>query len=140
LAGLLVMETLGAFPHYLAAFNPLWVKRSEARFHLLDSNLDWGQDLIHLKKFMDRRGLTKITLAYFGHVDPKIYGINYELAGATPTEAPVAVSANLVMGLPYLLTYVDPPVWVRPETFAWLWDRRPEAQVGYSILVYNLPK
>jgi len=140
LTGFFVLESLGAFPHYLAAFNPLWVKRSEARFHLLDSNLDWGQDLVHLKKFMDRRGLSQVALAYFGHADPKIYGINYELAGETPTDEPVAVSANLVMGLPYLLTYVNPPVWVAPETFAWLRDRRPEAQVGYSILVYNLPK
>ena len=51
----------------------------------------------------------------------------------------MAASANLVMGLPYLLTNPERPVWITPQTLAWLGDRRPEAQVGYSILVYNLP-
>ncbi|MBW1708374.1 MAG: glycosyltransferase family 39 protein, partial [Deltaproteobacteria bacterium] len=138
LIGLFLADSLMAFPHYLAYFNPVFTSRSKARFHLIDSNLDWGQDLKHLKTFMDRQGLDKITLAYFGHADPKIYGIDFDMASNIPAEAPLAASVNLVMGLPYPATYVDPPVWITPETLAWLRDRKPDAQVGYSILIYNL--
>ncbi|MBW2086761.1 MAG: glycosyltransferase family 39 protein, partial [Deltaproteobacteria bacterium] len=135
LIGLFLVDSLLAFPHYLAYFNPVFTSRGKARFHLLDSNLDWGQDLKYLKTFMDEQGLKKIKLAYFGHADPKLYGINFEIAADEPTDAPLAVSANLVMGLPYPLTYVDPAVWIQPQTFAWLRDRQPDAQVGYSILI-----
>jgi len=34
--------------------------------HLLDSNYDWGQDVIRLKKFLDERGIARIYLQYFG--------------------------------------------------------------------------
>ncbi|MBU2551371.1 MAG: glycosyltransferase family 39 protein [Proteobacteria bacterium] len=132
-----LIESLWVFPNYLAYFNPLYVKPSQARFHLLDSNLDWGQDLKRLKTYMDRRGIDRITLAYFGHADPALYGIDYRPAGAGPVDGPLAVSANLVMGLPYLLTYLDPPVWIAPDTFAWLRDRTPSARVGGSILIYD---
>ncbi len=140
LIGFLLADSLLAFPHYLAYFNPVFTSRTRARFHLIDSNLDWGQDLKNLKRFMERHGLKKIKLAYFGHADPRIYGINFAMASNKPTDAPLAVSASLVMGLPYLMTYVNPPVWIRPDTFNWLRDRRPDAQVGYSILIYNLNK
>lgn len=139
LAGVFVLEGIWAYPHYLAYFNPVFVPRSEARFHLLDSNLDWGQDLKHLKAYLDRRGLRKISLAYFGHADPKIYGIEYDLAAETPTSGTVAVSANLLMGLPYPLTYPDQPIWITPQTFDWLRGREPIDQVGYSILIFDLP-
>ncbi len=51
---------------------------------LLDSNLDWGQGLKRLKRHMDQEGIGKIGLAYFGHVDPALYGIHWELPHPPP--------------------------------------------------------
>ena len=39
---------------------------------LLDSNLDWGQDLITLRDYMRRGNIDHVDLAYFGRVDPQI--------------------------------------------------------------------
>ena len=45
--------------------------------YLLDSNLDWGQDLARLGRWMERNGVEEIDLAYFGTADPEAYGIRY---------------------------------------------------------------
>jgi hypothetical protein len=43
----------------------------------VDSNIDWGQDLIRLKDWMAAHGVDEIDLAYFGTADPRAYGIRF---------------------------------------------------------------
>ena len=45
--------------------------------YLVDSYLDWGQDLPGLKEYMDEQRLQSINLGYFGSGDPAHYGITY---------------------------------------------------------------
>jgi hypothetical protein len=77
--GWAALEAWGIRPHYLAYFNALAGGPSRAYHHLVDSSLDWGQDLPGLKKWLDERELQRkdlpVYLAYFGSVDPKYYGI-----------------------------------------------------------------
>ena len=44
---------------------------------LVDSNLDWGQDLPALRAKMDELGIETVNLAYFGKGVPEAYGIRY---------------------------------------------------------------
>jgi hypothetical protein len=76
-------ESLRARPHYLAYFNPLVGGSENGWRHLVDSSLDWGQDLPGLKVWLDReaRG-QKVFLSYFGTGDPRYEGI---VATALPT-------------------------------------------------------
>ena len=73
-----VAESARGYPHYLAYFNPL-VPRETAYRRLVDSNLDWGQDLPGLKQWLDQHaGESKeqpLYLAYFGTGSPEYYGI-----------------------------------------------------------------
>jgi hypothetical protein len=105
--------------------------------HLLDSNLDWGQDLKQLKTYMDKKGLKKVDLAYFGHVDPAVYAISYRPVNEHERSGVVAVSANYLYGLPYLITYETPPKSIPPGAFTWLSHRTPDDHVGYSILIFS---
>jgi hypothetical protein len=74
---LLLAELLTAFPYPLVFFNQLAGGTSQGRWILADSNLDWGQGLISLKKMQDLQpDLKDLTLFYFGDIDPAIYGIN----------------------------------------------------------------
>jgi hypothetical protein len=76
---------------------------------LLDSNLDWGQDLPRLARWMRAHGVASVQLAYMGADDPARYGIAREdlpgqhLYPAPPARRPlsgtVAVSPNLLFGL-----------------------------------------
>jgi hypothetical protein len=140
----LVVTALATWPDYLAYFNPACGGPSKGHKYLLDSNLDWGQDLIALRRYMDREGIDVIDLAYFGRVDPKVYGIRYRNFRAGPEEKGpdatparyVAISANLLWGRLYLVNGGD----------HWLTDRnayadfrlaRPKAVLGHTIYVYD---
>ncbi len=71
-------ETTRGYPHYLAYFNPL-LRRETAYRHLVDSNLDWGQDLPGLKQWLadhaEEATKQPVYLAYFGTGSPDYYGI-----------------------------------------------------------------
>lgn len=78
IAGLIVVllvETAAWFPNYLAYFNGL-VTPSSAYRHLVDSSLDWGQDLPAAKRYVDRLPRdTPVYLAFFGVGSPLHHGI-----------------------------------------------------------------
>jgi tetratricopeptide (TPR) repeat protein len=74
---LLTVETVWAWPNYLAFFNTA-CGGARGGIHLLaDSNLDWGQDLPLLAKWQRAHPEQKLHLAYFGLVDPATYGIQF---------------------------------------------------------------
>ena len=64
-------------PGYLSYF-PIFVNPATSYKLLSDSNLDWGQGLIALRKYQEQHPAETIHLAYFGEVDPALYGIRYE--------------------------------------------------------------
>ncbi len=73
-------------PHHLAYFNELAGGPAHGHAILIDSNIDWGQDLYELAEWLKqhRPGQT-VRLAYFGNVDPAILdelglGFRYVLA------------------------------------------------------------
>jgi 4-amino-4-deoxy-L-arabinose transferase-like glycosyltransferase len=81
LAGLLLwqaFESVSIYPDYLAYFNQLAGGPQNGYLHLVDSNLDWGQDLKGLKKYMEEGDIEKVKLSYFGTAMPEQYGIAYE--------------------------------------------------------------
>jgi hypothetical protein len=74
-----VAESARSYPHDLAYFNQV-VGRREAYKHLIDSNLDWGQDLPSLSRWLDAHnppgpGRRTVYLAYFGSGSASYYGI-----------------------------------------------------------------
>jgi len=103
LAGFYMIPAISIFPNYLSYFNLAAGGPKEGYKWLIDSNLDWGQDLPALKEYMEDQGIKKIKLGYFGRVDPEIYGIDYELAGTEPGQGVYAISINYLVGRPYYL-------------------------------------
>jgi len=133
-----IISNLLIYPDYLAYFNLASGGPKNGRKILIDSNLDWGQDLISLKKYMDRNGLEHLCLAYFGRVDPRVYGIDYELPFKGGSCDQVAVSATLLVGFPYFLVNNDSVILIDPGQFDWLKNEQPKASIGYSILLFDL--
>jgi hypothetical protein len=73
---LLAAEVLWRFPDYLAYFNVIAGGPAQGYRHLVDSSLDWGQDLPGVKRYIDDHHLTGPTyLSYFGPMDPNYYHI-----------------------------------------------------------------
>jgi hypothetical protein len=137
-----VVSSAGIYPHYLAYFNELVGGPANGHRILTDSNLDWGQDLKGLKRWMDRHGVKRIYLAYFGTADPAYYGIEAVYLPGTfiPAARPqkknpakpeyVAISATHLAGV-----YLREP---ERKFYNILKGREPVATIGYSIFVYRL--
>jgi hypothetical protein len=76
-------ESFHVRPHYLAYFNQIVGGPQNGWRHLVDSSLDWGQDLPGLKRWLDANARhERIFLSYFGTGDPVYEGIT---ATALPT-------------------------------------------------------
>jgi hypothetical protein len=72
---IVVIESVAWFPNYLAYFNGL-VRPSQAYRHLVDSSLDWGQDLPAAKRYIATHPATPpCFLVYFGVDSPRRHGI-----------------------------------------------------------------
>lgn len=71
------VESFAVRPHYLAYFNQIAGGPSAGYRHLVDSSLDWGQDLPSLGDWLQRNttAFDNIYLGYFGSIDPTLYGI-----------------------------------------------------------------
>jgi hypothetical protein len=110
LAGCLLSFAL-ATPRYLSYFNFIAGGARGGWRYLVDSNIDWGQDLPALKKWTDAHGGTSVDLAYFGTADPKAYGIPHrkvvrvhDFEPGEPSVRPgsgdlLAVSVTLLQGV-----------------------------------------
>lgn len=127
------VESLSVYPNYLAYFNSLAGGPRNGYRRMVDSSLDWGQDLPGLKRWLDARGLNEpsgapVYLSYFGMGDPGYEGIrvrrmvSYPDAWRKKTNEPLrggvyCVSATLVQSvynnfwgpwaLPYEQTYQE---------------------------------
>lgn len=70
------VESFRIRPHYLAFFNPLAGGPENGWRHLVDSSLDWGQDLPGLQRWLTTHAAgERVHLAYFGTADPAYEGI-----------------------------------------------------------------
>ena len=133
--------TLLQHPHHLAYFNEIAGGSRNGWRLLVDSNLDWGQDLKRLAEWTRANHVGKLKLSYFGSADPAYYGIDSEaLPGYTSPHAAritreiepgdtVAVSATNLQGV-----YLDPEDRPLMEKLRGL---TPVARIGYSIFVYR---
>ncbi len=134
------LASLRHHPHHLPYFSEYAGGPVGGRNHLLDSNLDWGQDLHLVKRFMDEQRLDKIGLAYFGTLPPEVLGIRYSVPPSwQPQLGWYAVSVNFVMGRPHLVREPDGTSrGVDLNEFGYFRDLKPVARLGYSIDVYEV--
>ncbi len=124
-------------PHYLAYFNALSGGPNAGVRYMVDSNLDWGQDLGGLAGYLAQRGNPVVRLAYFGAERPERYGIRAKpLRGCKPVSGTLAVSASVYAGAYAAGNALKPPI---PGCFDWLRAHEPVARIGYSIFVYEIP-
>jgi len=72
-----VVSSLRVFPVYLSYANELWGGPANTYRYLTDSNVDWGQQLQAIKKYLDSRHVQNCWFAYLADVvaNPRYYGI-----------------------------------------------------------------
>jgi hypothetical protein len=129
----LIIDVFSYYPQYIAYFNNL-VPRDQRYKYLVDSSLDWGQDLLRLKDYVDENHIDSIKIDYFGGSIPEYYIPQTEdwHSSYGPTTGWLAVSA----------TYYQSSKLYGPKEgkwdYSWLDKYKPTAEIGGSILVFHI--
>ena len=133
---LLSAESLAAYPDYLSFFNAASGGTWQGPHYLLDSNIDWGQDLKKLKIYMDTHPAPRYCLEYFGNADPAYYGIlNPGYIGRTNQPEELR-SMDCMAAISVTLLY---DLYEAPGSFTWLRARKPVYRVG-GIWIFDARK
>ena len=122
----LAISGLLAHPDYLSYFNELAGRHPERI--VVDSDLDWGQDLPRLREAIAQRGVDHLWLAYFGTTDLAAYPLGAPvraLPPRMPVKGWVAVSRTLLAG-------------AYGTDYSWLQSMKPTAEIGRSMLLYRI--
>lgn len=161
-AGLLlawsISSSLWYAPHWMSYFNEIAGGPMGGPAHLIDAQVDWGQDLLYLKKWLDSdSGARPLGLVYFGPINPSIAGIEFSIppkgaalrdseSNAQVAKIPAelkpgwyAVSVNFLYGYPHrVYSPQDVPEWVSKPSYSYFRHFEPMATSGYSIYIYHL--
>lgn len=127
-------EAANIHPDHLTFFNTLAGGPQAGPRYLLDSNLDWGQDLKKLKVFMDDNHLRSLCLDYFGYATPSYYGIKDEYLPKTWDKDEME-RMDCIGAISVTLLY---DLYIRKGSYEWLRRRVPLGTVGNSIYLYDL--
>jgi len=108
----LIASNAFVYPQYLCYFNEFVGGPSNGYRCLVDSSLDWGQDLIRLADYQRRHPGEEMQLAYFGSVDPRCYGIRCSaLSNSFDMGEPGPLGPGVyVLSVTQLLGVYDPQV------------------------------
>ena len=139
LLGWFVLGGVQLAPRYLQYFNELAGGADNGHNWLIDSNMDWGQDLVRLSEYMHENNLKKVSLAYFGRVDPRVYGIEFQPLVEGMSHGPAVVSASFLVGRPYWVWFGPGDLqWAPGGYYSWV-GKFPEIDRVGSMFVFNLP-
>jgi 4-amino-4-deoxy-L-arabinose transferase-like glycosyltransferase len=128
---LAVTESLAIYPHYLAFFNFASGGPENGPKYLLDSNIDWGQDLMKLGRWESANHLPTICIAFFGNGDLQRYltkarGLPETYEEQRDVDCVVAVSATPLYGL-----------YMPHDEYRYWREQKPFTRIGYSIYIYD---
>jgi len=130
LVGWQVSASVLAHPDYLSWFNGLAGERPENI--VIDSDLDWGQDLKRLAAVIREEGIKEIHVAYHGSASPdKLLPTKVlDLPVGVPVVGWIAVSQMVLKTGGYIAPY---------DGYRWLSNHIPVRVIGSSILLFHIP-
>ncbi len=125
-----IVSSVRIYPHYLEYFNELVGGPKNGYKYLVDSNLDWGQDLKLLLRHLKENDMEPVRIVYFGPPGLLEYYGHPNAAGdcSKIDEGYLAISATFLHSL-----------YLSPGCYDWLKKYQPIDRVGYSIFIYRFP-
>jgi len=124
-----VGDVLRYAPDYLSYFTP-FVRPTSSYKLLSDSNVDWGEGLVALRQYQQAHPTEPIHLAYFGNVDPAVYGIR-----AIPLMPGERASGTVVISATYLSGQTLPD----PNAYHWVLQYPTKLILNHSLHVFDVP-
>ncbi|HUD71270.1 MAG TPA: hypothetical protein VMQ62_04845, partial [Dongiaceae bacterium] len=140
-AGLVALGTIRNHPDHLAYFNRFAGGPEGGYRYLVDSNLDWGQDLKGLAAWLAAHPGPRPKISYFGAADPAYYGIDADFLPSEMRPMPERVVGTVRRGDRLAISVTNLQALYLPDDarplMTILRTRRPVAAIGHSIFVYD---
>ncbi|MFO1094656.1 MAG: hypothetical protein U0992_15320, partial [Planctomycetaceae bacterium] len=130
-------SSLHYWPHSLSYFNELAGGPRHGHDHLIDANIDWGQDLFYLRDWIAAHPEARpLTVTYEGFFDPSIAGVDFpRTPSLPPADARPEVLNQLRPGWHAVsVSYLRHS----SHMYDYLQAFEPVALAGYSIYVFRL--
>ena len=150
LAGVSLLWSVGSslfvYPHSLSYFNEVVGGPTGGHAHLggvpEDSNIDCGQDLLYLKRWLDQHPEARpLGLAVQGPCDPALAGIAYTPPPPTPKSpnpTPLTTAHDPFVPQPGWYALSVNRIRSRTMEYEYFFRLRPVAMAGYSIYIYHV--
>ncbi|MGC9394859.1 MAG: ArnT family glycosyltransferase [Anaerolineae bacterium] len=134
----LIIGTVSLTPDFLTFFNEIAGGARGGYRYLVDSNLDWGQNLWDLHQWMAEHGEDRVYYAHYSPARLDVYGIDAEFLPPDPRAVAFA-PWNPAPGL-YAIgaTVLQGPYAPDVNTYAWFRGREPAARLGNALFVYKV--
>lgn len=130
ISALYLTSSLLAFPTYTAYFSELVGGTPNGPKHLVDSNVDWGQDVKRLTAYLREYNVPYVCMSYFGQASLRYYQLDHRyLPTETDPHNPEDIQCVVAISVTSLLSQDD--------AYAWLRNYKPDARIGGSIYVYD---
>jgi len=140
LGGWYAIGTMRMHPFYLAYFNELAGGPDNGYKYLVDSNLDWGQNWIALKEYLDNQGIERFYMSQFTMNNPMAYGLTFDRLPPFSGVPPILPSRfNPEPGTYVFSTTTLQGVGIAdPEQFDYFRKREPDARIGHAMFLYHV--
>jgi 4-amino-4-deoxy-L-arabinose transferase-like glycosyltransferase len=152
LAGWSALASLRVHPHSMSYFNELAGGAERGPEYLVDSNVDWGQDLLLLRRWIaEHPEAAAIGVAYVGPIDPSLAGVHHDYVPVNAADLAAstdrigvqpgyfAASVNLVRGIRFGIRDRNGRLHkVGADDYRRLIDIAPVDRAGYSISIFLL--
>ncbi len=135
----LAVGTVRVLPYPLTFFNETVGGPEGGYRYLVDSNLDWGQNLWDLAAWMEQAGVERVRYAHYSPARPEVYGVRYDRLPPAygtqrfprwnPPPGDYAIGATVLQG-----DYTVPP-W----QYEWFRAQEPIAVLGHALFLYHVP-
>ena len=152
-----IVSGLSVYPHGLSFFNEIAGGPISGHAHLVDSNIDWGQDVIALKQWTeDHPQVRPLGMAIFQSIHLKQFGIEFndvprgpyalsseehvDSARLGPQPGYFAISVNFLRGMIFEVSTSDGN-WLKIDShdyYDYFKYFEPIDRIGYSIYIYKI--
>jgi 4-amino-4-deoxy-L-arabinose transferase-like glycosyltransferase len=133
-----VTSSLRVYPHSLSYFNELAGGPDCGAEHLVDSNIDWGQDLFFFRAWEDRHPEARpLGLAYFNYIDYRVIGTKYDEVAPDPGPGPATLVESTQVG-PHPGWFGVDIYSLKEGPYKYFADFTPVDKAGYSIFIYHI--
>lgn len=133
-----IISVVSVWPAFLAYFNGIAGGPNNGYKFVVDSNLDWGQDILRLAQFIEKNSIKEIKMDYFSGAPAEYYIKTAKIKSFNrdvPQKGWLAISATILMGA---CKGDKVPCSYSERVYIWLDQYKPVAKIGYSIFVYKI--